>query len=180
MESRMVCQIHSIPKVATGKAEDYHPTLKKRIKRIVSRRLSPRFKRQVKMILFEPAQWFRKYVHKDNRSNISIPSPVHGSAPLRSGDTVRVRSREEILATLDRWGQLRGCSFIGEMGQYCGTTQEVFKTVRRFVDERDQNVKRAKGVVLLKNVFCVGTQEFGSCDRSCLYFWREEWLEKTW
>jgi hypothetical protein len=25
---------------------------------------------------------------------------------------------------------------------------------------------------------CKGTAEFGTCDRSCFVFWREEWLEK--
>jgi hypothetical protein len=25
---------------------------------------------------------------------------------------------------------------------------------------------------------CQGTKDFGRCDRSCFFFWREEWLEK--
>jgi len=25
---------------------------------------------------------------------------------------------------------------------------------------------------------CQGTSDYGRCDRSCFYFWREEWLEK--
>jgi len=27
-------------------------------------------------------------------------------------------------------------------------------------------------------VYCQGTPDLGRCDRSCFYFWREEWLEK--
>ncbi len=165
-------------KISTGKAGDYNPPLKKRIKRIFSRHLSPHFKHELKLLLFDPRQWLRKLIRKQKR----IMSPVRtinpDSIPLMVGDKVRVRSKEEILATLDRWGQLKGCSFIDEMGQYCGTIQEVFKPVHRFVDERDQNVKRTRGVVLLKNVLCQGTSTFGECDRSCFYFWREEWLEK--
>ena len=65
-----------------------------------------------------------------------------------------------------------------EQEQYCGTTQRVHKRMERFVDERDLRVKRTKGIILLEGVMCQGTADFGSCDRSCFYFWREEWLEK--
>jgi hypothetical protein len=50
--------------------------------------------------------------------------------------------------------------------------------MKQFVDERDLRVKKVSGIILLEDVRCQGTAEFGSCDRSCLYFWREEWLEK--
>jgi hypothetical protein len=91
---------------------------------------------------------------------------------------VRVRSREEIQATLNRWNQLRGCTFMEEMWRHCGTIQQVYKRVDRFLDERDYLVKRCKGTVLLEGLICEGTKNFGPCDRSCFYFWKEEWLEK--
>jgi hypothetical protein len=85
---------------------------------------------------------------------------------------------KEIEATLNHWGQLRGCSFMPEMGVYCGTTQRVLKPMNRFVDERDLRVKKSKGIILLEGVMCQGTADFGSCDRSCLVFGRQEWLKK--
>lgn len=97
---------------------------------------------------------------------------------LQPGDLVRVRSKEEIRATLDNWNQRRGCAFLEEMWPYCGTQQRVFKRVERFLDERDYITKRCKGIVLLEGLICEGTKHFGPCDRSCFYFWREEWLEK--
>ena len=97
---------------------------------------------------------------------------------LEPRDLVRVRSRKEIQATLDRWNQLRGCAFMEEMWRHCGTTQRVYKRVEIFMDERDYLVKRCKGILLLEGVMCEGTKDFGPCDRSCFYFWREEWLEK--
>lgn len=97
---------------------------------------------------------------------------------LKPRDIVRVRSREEIQATLDRWNQLKGCAFMEEMWIYCGTIQRVYKRVERFMDERDYLVKRSKGIVLLEGVICEGTKDFGQCDRSCYYFWKEEWLKK--
>ena len=98
---------------------------------------------------------------------------------LKPGDFVRVRPRQEIRDTLDNWNQLEGCSFMEEMWPYCDTIQRVFKHVDKFLDERDYLLKRCKGIVLLEGVICEGTKDFGDCDRSCFYFWREEWLEKV-
>jgi len=103
---------------------------------------------------------------------------THSTVALVPGDLVRVRSRQEIQATLNRWNQLKGCAFMEEMWPYCGTIQRVLRRVERFLDERDYLVKRCKGIVLLAGVICEGTKDFGPCDRCCFYFWREEWLEK--
>jgi hypothetical protein len=66
-----------------------------------------------------------------------------------------------------------------EMWPYCGATHRVLKRVDRFFDERDYRLKRVSGTVLLEGAMCQGTVLFGPCDRSCFYFWREEWLEKV-
>jgi len=50
--------------------------------------------------------------------------------------------------------------------------------MNRFVDERDLEIKNSAGIILLDGVICAGTAEFGPCDRSCMHFWREEWLER--
>lgn len=97
---------------------------------------------------------------------------------LKAGDLVRVRSKEEIQATLDYRNQLQGCAFMEEMWPYCGTTQQVLKRVARVLDERDFLVKKCKGIVLLDGAICEGTKELGPCDHSCFFFWKEEWLEK--
>jgi hypothetical protein len=108
-------------------------------------------------------------VAKENKSGV-----IH----LQISDWVRVRSFEEIQSTLGSFNELKGCAFLDYMKEYCGTEQRVFKVLERFLDERDYQVKKVKGVVLLEGVFCQGTPVFGRCDRSCLLFWREEWLEK--
>ncbi len=98
---------------------------------------------------------------------------------LKAGDMVRVKSMEEIKATLNHVGQTKGCSFITSvMGPYCGTVQRVLKPMERFVDEREMRVKKCKGIVLLDGVICEGTTSYGRCDRCCYVFWRKEWLEK--
>jgi hypothetical protein len=112
------------------------------------------------------------------------PGPPTGAAAdgatargFGAGQLVRVRGREEIEATLDPFLALKGCGFMPEMVPYCGTVQRVCKPVRRFIDERDYKVKKVGGIYLLDGVMCEGTEPFGRCDRGCLYFWREEWLE---
>jgi hypothetical protein len=99
-------------------------------------------------------------------------------ARLNPGDKVRVKSKAEIQATLNHWNQLKKCSFMEEMWPYCDSTQQVFKRVEIFLDERDYLMKKCKNIIILKDVFCEGTKDFGKCDRSCFFFWREEWLEK--
>jgi len=114
---------------------------------------------------------------KRMRSMSKTPAPTK-AGELQPGDRVRVRSLDEIRATLDHWSKLKGCSFLREMEPYCGTVRTVRKRVRRFLTENDYLVKKSAGIVLLDDVFCEGTKDFGACDRSCFYFWREEWLEK--
>jgi hypothetical protein len=82
------------------------------------------------------------------------------------------------LATVDSWCQLKGCTFMPGMWEYCGTTQRVLKSVERFIDERDYLAKKCSGIVLLDGLTCQGLPEYGRCDRSCFFFWRVEWLEK--
>lgn len=125
----------------------------------------------LKRILKRRLNYFRNLFRKD-----MILDPC--SLSLRPGDLVRVRSRHEIEGTLNQWNQLKGCSFMEEMRPYCGTTHRVLKRVEKFLDERDYLLKKCKGILILDGVFCEGTKDFGPCDRSCFYFWREEWLEK--
>ena len=53
---------------------------------------------------------------------------------LRAGDLVEVRSREEILATLDRYARLDALPFMPEMFQYCGQRYRVFKRADKTCD----------------------------------------------
>lgn len=137
-----------------------------RFKRIIKRRL-----RFVINLLFKNYFDDSKLVERNIKS---IKHDIH----LMAGDIVQVRTKEEITATLNNWNNLKGCSFMEEMWCYCGTKQKVFKRVERFLDERDYLIKKGDGIILLDGVYCKGTKDFGPCDRSCFFFWREEWLEK--
>lgn len=168
------CQIPSLQVMAEGDAPVPRQSLLRLLKLAVRRRLSPRQERALKTRTNDLVNRAVRLLGRETR-----PVTTIASAGLLAGDSVRVRSREEIEDTLNHWGQLKGCSFMAEMAQYCGTTQRVLKRLERFVDERDLRVKKVNGIVLLDGLRCEGTAEFGRCDRACLYFWREEWLERV-
>lgn len=134
---------------------------------------------RLKRIIRHGVHYVRRMCAQLVSAKPKAPVVAIGSAvELVPGDLVRVRSREEIERTLDNRGKLARCGFMDEMWQYCGTKQRVFKRVEQFLDERDLCVHRAKHIVLLDGVICGGTLDYGRCDRSCFFFWREEWLEK--
>lgn len=175
-EEVRVCQCHCVPQLSEGTIRVPPPSFGSWLKLTLKRSLGDSTKRKLKMRTANLAQSINRFTGKTSVQ----PAVQTESKPmsLAAGDLVRVRSEEEIRATLNAWNELRGCMFMEEMWQYCSTTQRVLKPVERFVDERDYRVKKAKGLVLLDGLICEGTPDYGRCDRACYYFWREEWLEK--
>jgi hypothetical protein len=175
-ETQLNCQMPCLQLVAEGIAPVPPQSLSRRLKLMVRRWLSPSKERAFKNRTNDLMNRFCELTGRSTKPSVS-PASV-ASEPLQAGDWVRVRSLAEIEATLNQWRQLKGCAFMPEMAEYCGTTQRVLKPMKRFVDERDLRVKKSNGIILLEGVMCQGTADFGSCDRSCFVFWREEWLEK--
>jgi hypothetical protein len=98
---------------------------------------------------------------------------------LQPGDVVRVRSREEILATLDTGNRNRGMSFDGEMLKYCGREARVLRRVEHIIDEGTGRMLHfANPCLVLEDVVCTG--DFHRvCPRAIYPYWREIWLEKV-
>jgi hypothetical protein len=175
-ETQTNCQIQCLPQIFEGHAEVPPESIARRLRLALRRSSKARQVRILKTKSNRLIDWFLKLIGKSNRSSASETGTTTWG--LKAGDLVRVRSEEEIQATLNHWGQLKGCMFMPEMLPYCGTTQRVLKRLERFVDERDYHVKKSQGIVLLEALHCQGTSDYGRCDRACFYFWREEWLEK--
>ena len=70
-------------------------------------------------------------------------SPSFEPVGLKAGDLVRVKSREEVAATLNREARNRGLSFSPEMVPYCGGTYRVRDRVERLIDEKTGRDDRA-------------------------------------
>lgn len=100
---------------------------------------------------------------------------------LQPGELVRVKSYDDILATLTG-SRHRGLHFDAEEVPYCGGTYRVKARIERFVDEKTGKLISLKTpAVMLENVWCQsrysGCRMF--CPRSIYAWWREVWLERV-
>src|SRR5436190_12760490 len=96
---------------------------------------------------------------------------------LRAGDWVEVRSKEEILATLDKQGRLETLPFMPEMFEHCGQRFQVFKRAHKTCDPPSgMQARRMPNAVHLAGVRCDGAGH-GGCQAGCLIFWKDAWLK---
>jgi hypothetical protein len=107
-----------------------------------------------------------------------VPAPLG----LRAGERVRVKPLEEIRETLDEIGDCERLGFMPVQAQFCKGEFTVRKRIDRFFDERTRRMMRIRNTVLLDGVFCEppagGPEDYAGCDRTCLLFWKEAWLER--
>jgi hypothetical protein len=104
------------------------------------------------------------------------PSAVLG---LQPGELVEVKSRQEILATLDTGGRNRGLSFDSEMLKYCGRRVRVLRRVERIIDERSgRMLTLPRDCIMLEGVTCQSDYH-RFCPRAIYSYWREIWLRRV-
>jgi len=109
------------------------------------------------------------------------PAPI-ATLNLQPADFVKVKSYEEILATLDTNNKNRGMSFDGEMMPYCGRTYRVRGRVEKFIDEKTGYMKQMKTpAVILEGAYCRArySNHRMFCPRAIFSWWREIWLERV-
>ncbi len=97
---------------------------------------------------------------------------------LSVGDWVEVRSKEEILRTLDANGQLDGVPFMPEMFQFCGKRFQVYKRAHKTCDYTTPypyHTRRLEDTVHLETR-CDG-EAHGGCQAGCLLYWKHAWLK---
>jgi hypothetical protein len=96
---------------------------------------------------------------------------------LSVGDWVEVRSKEEILRTLDSKGQLDCMPFMPEMLEYCGKQFRIYKRAHKTCDYSTAfpfRTRRLKDTVHLETR-CSGNAH-GGCQAGCLLYWKHAWL----
>jgi hypothetical protein len=99
---------------------------------------------------------------------------------LQKGEIVKVRSSEEISNTLDEKNKYERCEFMESMWQYCGKEYKVFKRVEKILDPWTDKLRKCKNLVILEGLICHGDPTHATeCDRTCLYYWNEAWLERV-
>lgn len=95
---------------------------------------------------------------------------------LRAGDWIEIRSKDEILRTLDRNGRLQELPFMPQMFQYCGKRFKVFKRAHKTCDTVNPVAGRRLADAVHLNLRCDG-KAYGGCQAACLLFWKEAWLK---
>jgi len=99
---------------------------------------------------------------------------------FHAGDWVRVKDYEDIQRTLTDGKTPDGLAFVeAPMRPYCGKKLRVEKVLTHFYDEAADRMWKKRRTVLLEGSTCDSSQlKGGHCDRACLLFWNEQWLER--
>jgi hypothetical protein len=97
---------------------------------------------------------------------------------FRAGDLVEVRSKEEILGTLDEHGCNDSMPFMPEMLQYCGGRFRVGAVAHKTCDMVGEpgTGRRLQATVHLTGLRCDGGAHDG-CQAECNLFWKDVWLK---
>jgi hypothetical protein len=101
---------------------------------------------------------------------------------LQPGELVQVRSRNEIMHTINAQRKNRGLSFDVEMEPYCGKTYQVLRRVERIIDEKTgKMIKISRDCLILNGVTCSGCLSRSRlfCPRGIYPYWREIWLRRA-
>jgi hypothetical protein len=112
----------------------------------------------------------------------ALAKTPHATLGLAVGDVVRVKSHDEILATVNADNRNRGLRFDAEMVPYCGRTYRVRSRVERLIDEKTgRMLELPNDCIILDGVVC--QSRFSAkrlfCPRSIFPYWREIWLTKV-
>lgn len=101
---------------------------------------------------------------------------------LKPGELVQVRSKDEIMATINTDQRNRGLFFDVEMLPFCGKRYRVLRQVDKIIDERTGAMIHLPGVCLiLDGVTCGGLLSRGRlfCPRGIYPYWHEIWLKRV-
>jgi hypothetical protein len=98
---------------------------------------------------------------------------------LKAGEWVEVRSKSEVLATLDKNGRLDELPFMPQMLSYCGRKLRVRKRAHKVCDTAyGTGARSLSNAAILEDVRCDG-QAFGGCELKCTIIWKEAWLKRV-
>lgn len=100
---------------------------------------------------------------------------------LAPGDIVRIRSKEDVFATVNVHNRNRGLQVDEEMTRYCGGSYRVRSRVTQIINESTGEMMQfGNPCIVLDGVDCLG--EYADrrlmCPRRITTYWREIWLER--
>jgi hypothetical protein len=101
---------------------------------------------------------------------------------MQPGELVQVRSKEEIMRTINARQRNRGLWFDVEMLPFCGKTFRVRSRVDHIINEKTgAMMKMASPCIMLEGTACSGCYSRYRlfCPRSIYPYWREIWLKRV-
>jgi hypothetical protein len=104
------------------------------------------------------------------------PVAVDAHLGLQPGEWVEVRSKEEILQTLDAHGANRGLVFSTDMYRLSGQRMQVERRLDRVIVEATGRLRTVRDTVVLEGDYC---QRYRGCARGMPIYWREAWLKRV-
>jgi hypothetical protein len=111
------------------------------------------------------------------RGRLSGEPPV-SELNVQPGDIVEVKSKDEILDTLDEGDRTRGLRFDREMLRYCGRQGRVLRRVEHIINEQTGKMLTMRSdCVIIDGFICTGDLH-RFCPRSIYPYWRESWLKR--
>jgi hypothetical protein len=114
-----------------------------------------------------------EYARGENKSTPSA------SLNLRRGETIQVRSIEDIVATTNERAQNRGLYFAPDMRLLCGETAQVRSRLEKIIVDGTGEMRQLHNTVYLEESMCgCAHVAFGGCPRGEFAYWREIWLRR--
>jgi hypothetical protein len=139
----------------------------------------------IRQVLVGIARWLSVRIQwRINRSGVPFVKGRLQTTPkevlnLQPGERVRIKSRREIVATLDTENRNRGLRVDPDQMLFCGREFRVLRRINRIIDERTREMIEIRGdCLVLDGTTCTGTYN-RSCPRSDNPYWREIWLERV-
>jgi hypothetical protein len=126
-------------------------------------------------------RWFGvRYPRLCGKAGAQTPTLVLN---LRPGELVQVRSKDEIMSTVNADHRNRGLLFDAEMLRFCEAgSYRVLRKVEKIIDEKTGRLIRLPNPnIILDGVTCSGTLSSSRmfCPRSIYPYWREIWLKRV-
>lgn len=173
----MDCQLQNLP-AAGGELGRFDRL------RLTVRRAVAHFERNLRRVLADPGIVLRKLGLSSRSASSAFTDRIRPDPlGLRAGERVRVKSLDEIRATLDDVGDYEGLGFMSVQKAFCGGEFTVHKRVEHFFDERTRRMLKIRNTVILSDVYCEppvdGPDDYAGCQRTCFLFWKEAWLERA-
>jgi hypothetical protein len=98
---------------------------------------------------------------------------------LQPGELVRVKTKQEITATLNARSRNRGLWFDGEMLRFCGGEYRVLARVDRLIEESTGRMMESSTPSIILDGVTASGEYLGFCPQNESIFWREVWLTRV-